>query len=693
MSSKNSARKESEADLDVAPAANFVDFSPDEIKDVQLHECIWQGPYSTTFRATYKPSGEVVAVKILYLNRPEVRVESTKQLTKLAKAKSVCADGISKVLAFGETNSAIFVVRQYIEGISLLQAISQGAIPPRDAVRHARDIALAIDEASAQGVTHCGIRPSQIVLCSKNHGTFEKHGVVLDHASLMAIVTDLGALAPSLRWDRRLMPPVAMWMPPEQLAQSTALESLRVDVYSIGAVLYFMLTGRPPFFVAGGELLGQLISSELPARASQLNPLVDSSLDAIVFRCIEKNPRDRFESASALADELDAYLNIPSERFGVVSRGQCRRDVASRVEFRRITQCLIAMAVCLAGALIWFQPTMKMDSSRKFQVSEGDIGDSIFYRNCIAAAILKANSNDSDGALAVLVGASDVSRGWEWGVTRRLCSATGVPVDDEGTWGWCSDVKVSGEQFEVRKSKKYALHRVAEMQGFVGIRIFVDLGGGLQWGGSNVVGDLGDVGIALCESSCFVDCEFCDGFDASKACSCRTQDCSALKVGVGCFCVQESFCKRDVSISRLAQSVIVSGCWGSWELFDLEGHESFVRVATVSGDRRWLATGDDDGFVVITDLWEGKQKVRCPVSLGAIRDLSFDPDSGDLLIASGCDIRSWRTESMVDVPCVATRNTGCAVVAFHLIEKSFLSGGQDGAIAVSYTHLTLPTKA
>jgi eukaryotic-like serine/threonine-protein kinase len=167
---------------------------------------------------------------------------------------------------------------------------------PRTAARLMATVARAVHHAHQRGVLHRDLKPANILL--------DSHGV--------PYVSDFG-LAKRLGGDGGLTPSGAIlgtpaYMPPEQASGRSGAVTTSADVYSLGAILYELLTGRPPFRADSAmEVLIQAMERQ-PERPRRHNGRVDPALEAICLKCIEKAPRDRYASAEDLAEDLEAYL-------------------------------------------------------------------------------------------------------------------------------------------------------------------------------------------------------------------------------------------------------------------------------------------------------------------------------------------------------------------------------------------------
>jgi serine/threonine-protein kinase len=199
-------------------------------------------------------------------------------------------------------DGTFYYVMEYLPGLDLDELVGRfGSLPPGRVVHLVRQVCAALREAHAAGLIHRDVKPSNVMVC--------RRGGVPDVAKLLdfGLVQAGGPSAPGSDPAGRLTREGAVlgtpaYMSPEQAA-GRPLDG-RSDVYSLGATAYFLLAGRPPFERGGAMevIAAHLLEPPVPLRAA--SPGVPADLEAIVLRCLAKDPRDRFAGVA----ELDTAL-------------------------------------------------------------------------------------------------------------------------------------------------------------------------------------------------------------------------------------------------------------------------------------------------------------------------------------------------------------------------------------------------
>jgi eukaryotic-like serine/threonine-protein kinase len=268
--------------------------------DYELLDELGRGGMGIVSRARQVTGGRVVAIKRL-LRGPEATSQDVERFRLEAQSASRLAHPhIVPVFHVGDCEDQPFFTMQYVEGTTLARKLADGPMPAADGARLLVPVCRAIHYAHEHGVVHRDLKPSNILI--DLHG----HPYVSDFGLVRRIDVD-----PSLTPSGALLG-TPSYMAPEQAGRPSADGKPTVgpasDVYSLGAILYHMLTGRPPFQAAtpAETILLALEHDPIPPRA--LNPRVSPDIEMIALKCLQKSPALRYPTAAALADDLDAFL-------------------------------------------------------------------------------------------------------------------------------------------------------------------------------------------------------------------------------------------------------------------------------------------------------------------------------------------------------------------------------------------------
>jgi WD40 repeat protein/tRNA A-37 threonylcarbamoyl transferase component Bud32 len=214
--------------------------------------------------------------------------------------------GVVTVLEAGDQDGLPYLAAEFVDGPSLREWRQRhpDLIDAGPAAELIRDVARAVHHAHERGVLHCDLTPSNVLLRGPNVGS----GNLRDYA---AVVTDFG-LARLINDDPTStrtfqVAGTPLYMAPEQARGDRRNLTASIDVYALGALLYELLVGKPPFQGDATDVLS-LVQTQPPVPPRQRVPGVPRDLNAICLKCLEKNAEDRYGSAAALADDLDRFL-------------------------------------------------------------------------------------------------------------------------------------------------------------------------------------------------------------------------------------------------------------------------------------------------------------------------------------------------------------------------------------------------
>jgi WD40 repeat protein len=255
------------------------------------------GGMGVVYRATQTALNREVALKML-LGGPFA--SPTLRARFLLEAESAAAlehPHIVRVFEFGEVGGYPYLAMEFVPGGTLSARLkATGPLPPADAAKLVAKLAGAVAHAHSRGVVHRDIKSPNVLLTAEGEPRLTDFGLA-----------KVGRMARNLSVTGQVLGTPA-YMPPEQAAGKVREVGTGADVYGLGAVLYDVLTGRPPFQGDSAAVTLQKVLTEEPQRPQALNPSVPRDLETICLKCLEKDPARRYGSAAEFGADLCAYL-------------------------------------------------------------------------------------------------------------------------------------------------------------------------------------------------------------------------------------------------------------------------------------------------------------------------------------------------------------------------------------------------
>ena len=300
------------------------------------------GGMATVYLARDVRHDRRVAVKVM---RDEVAslIGAERFLEEIRVTASLQHPHILPLFDSGSAGGLLWYVMPFVDGETLRSRLTrEPRLPLDDALRITREVAEALDHAHARGIVHRDVKPENVLL-------HEGHALVADFGIALALEHAGGERL--TRTGLTLGTP--LYMAPEQAAGERALDA-RVDIYALGAVLYEMLVGEPPFAAESRQVIIQRTLSEPPASLIGKRAEVTPRLDAAVRRALAKRPDDRFSTATELAAALVAPLDGNSPRAVEPVRRLERLPSAVPVapSARRMVTARLAVYLALAGVAV-----------------------------------------------------------------------------------------------------------------------------------------------------------------------------------------------------------------------------------------------------------------------------------------------------------------------------------------------------
>jgi serine/threonine protein kinase len=318
---------------------------PPTIPGFVIERELGRGGMGVVYQAWQPQLARRVAIKVLSTS---IRVEAEDRRRWLREAQAIGRvrhRNVVQLYDAGEQDGCLYLVLDLITGGSLAERLT-GPLPGRVAVELMAAVARAVEQIHKAGMLHLDIKPANILLDGLPDGPLDQNTPMIADFGIARAGDDPGATATGLIGVRG----TPSFMAPEQIAGGRAAIGPRTDVYSLGATLYSLLTGRPPFQAASVIETLDLVRIREPAPPRTLVPGVPRDLETIALTCLRKDPMRRYASAEALADDLERWL----DGFPIRARPVSKLEHASRWCRRRpaLASLLAVLAFTVVSSLV-----------------------------------------------------------------------------------------------------------------------------------------------------------------------------------------------------------------------------------------------------------------------------------------------------------------------------------------------------
>jgi WD40 repeat protein len=313
---------------------------PFQVGQYQVLERVGEGGMGVVYKARQTNLKRLVALKMLPAHAGTLGGRLARFRAEPVKLASLRHPNIVAIYEFGEEHGCPYFSMEFMEGGSLAQKLAAGPLPSQEAAEAVLLLTRAVHHAHQEHIIHRDLKPANILLTAEGIPKISDFGLAktLDEEDGQ---TDPGAVlgTPS-------------YMAPEQAAGQQSKVGKATDVYGLGALLYEMLTGRPPFRgETRQETLQQVLMKE-PMRPSRLLPRLPRDLETICLKCLSKEPGERYPNALALAEDLQRFLEgkpilaRPTSRVRRVYRW-CRRNPGLATASSLAAAAVLALVVFL----------------------------------------------------------------------------------------------------------------------------------------------------------------------------------------------------------------------------------------------------------------------------------------------------------------------------------------------------------
>lgn len=315
----------------------------------ELLELIERGGMGIVFKARNRNDGSIVAIKEFISGEDIPTEDRDRFIREINTTKMLDHPNIIKVIDSGISKSNHYwFAMEYIAGGTLLEWLNEQNPSIEEICIVTQKIALAIGYAHSRGIVHRDLKPGNAMITKHGTPLVMDFGLAKDATSKLHLTNSGVAIG------------TYNYMPPEQAEGKLHHVDERSDIYSIGAILYQLLTGIPPFVGKSEiDILNQIINDE-PIPINKINPEIDQDVQTITMKCLEKEKKNRYQSAAELSDDIERYLN--NEKIKAIPPGNLLKTYR---KLKRNRTFVFTLLILLAASFIVFSFYRKNAEYRK----------------------------------------------------------------------------------------------------------------------------------------------------------------------------------------------------------------------------------------------------------------------------------------------------------------------------------------
>ena len=268
---------------------------PPQLGAYRVGREVGRGGMAVVYDAEDLRTGERVALKVLKPGSALDKSNISRFYSEIESLQKLDHPNVVRVLGVGEAAGHHFYAMKFIDGRGLDRMVNECKQDLRRTVAWVRDMARALHSAHDRGIVHRDVKPGNILVAREGRAFLTDFGLALRDRAVRVTMSGTTLGTPN-------------FMSPEQARGERNRLDRRTDVYSLGATLYNLTTGRVPYWENTPELVVQKILNEDPKLPSSLNPSIDKALQTIILKAMDKEPVNRYTSAAEMADDLQRWL-------------------------------------------------------------------------------------------------------------------------------------------------------------------------------------------------------------------------------------------------------------------------------------------------------------------------------------------------------------------------------------------------
>ena len=656
----------------------------------ELLEEIARGGMGVVFRARQKGLNRIVAIKMILAGQLATEHDIERFHTEAAAAAHLQHPNIVSIHEVGSVDGQYFFSMEYVAGFSLDVVINMKPPSAIQAARWTKTLAEAIHYAHQEGILHRDLKPSNIMIDEQQNPR----------------ITDFG-LAKRIQADNKLTSTgqimgTPSYMSPEQAEPTKLTIGPSSDIYSLGSILYELLTGKPPFAGSSPLKTINLMMETEPVSPRVLNPQVNRNLETICLKCLEKQPARRYRTAQVLAEELERFIQHepilarPANTVEKFWRWCCRKPLVATLSG---VAMLLTLLLAIAGPLVaWRQQVLRQTADIASNTATNNARKAKEQASAAQAARQLANHNLQLAQRNLYNAHMNLAfNSWQDANVPHVLNLLKQHVPDNN-------------QPDLREFEWHYLDRLchAQLRAMQGGPLVSQLA--YSPDGKRLASASGDTTITIWDAQTGKPLHVCKGHRQPVDCIAFSPDGSQLVSGADDWSIRiwnvadgtalrELIGHRravlDVAFSSDSKSIV--SCSEDWtirvwdatsgeSLKILDGHNFPVQQIGLAADGKQLVSGSLDHTLRTWDLESGKEIKSIQIPAGEIQSFAFDSTVKLAAVAlkteSSHRILTWDLETGKTLPQLLGHTGIIHHVTFGNHGNQLASGSEDRQIKV-----------